>query len=341
MSAFDNINDALNSYNDSIKDQPLLSDDDITKLIRQEPLPLPNHRKPSFGFGPYLAVGLAAAAVVAVVLWPDANPIVQPEPLTPADAYQDNVIRSSEPSLADAQQNRVADVPDAQSIPSVRSIQLTESELSQLGLKLMLGKMIYIDPGIRITIGTNGISAKHSNGEPTKYSPRHISMYHQGKLFASWFDADDDVNVNDLVAVQVHLDDANSTLFPSADVILWYVPTPEFKGRVPDPESVRTNETTPTISNGEIASSMIFPNPVNGNSATLRVELQKEIFTSAVLVDVSGRHIRDLWTSMNMLKGAHDQPIADLGSLPNGMYLVVVFVDGSQERVIQRLLIER
>lgn len=352
MSSFKSINDALNTLSTENDSAPLLSEEDILKALRTNTISLkrPNNvLKYSI-----LSFSLAVAMVVTVLFLPQQHDTLSGPLATDVkhslnqDAGSSAPQNALSPSSTDSQT-----LPDVKtkSQPSLHPLPLSASDLTQLGLKLQTSYVSYSDQGFRITIATNGISVRGSHSADALFVPKHVTMYRGNKIFASWFDTVSDIDVNKLVAVRIHIVDANNTVFPSADVVLWYELTPEFIDALPvnlrqgvlnelTNASVPTTYTLKQAENATIIESRIFPNPASQSLATVSFKLATECTTSAALYDALGNKVVDLWTSMHHASGIVEMPIQDLDVYANGMYLVVIEVEGISGQVIQRLLIE-
>jgi len=180
-----------------------------------------------------------------------------------------------------------------------------------------------------------------------------VSLYRGGKLLSTWSDETrPQTTVNDLVPVTIRIEDASNAMFPHADVLLWFEPTSAFVNALPPDERAALNKeldkkdatslyierNTTTTS---IASSGLYPNPVNGETATLQLNVTRSCTADVDIVDINGRSVLTVFTSQQLAEGAHSSLLSPLSSLPNGMYLVVVNINNGQERLVQRLLIER
>lgn len=352
MSSFKSINDALNTLSTENDSAPLLSEEDILKALRTNTVSL----KRSGNVLKYsiLSITLAVATVATVLFLPQQHDTRSGRHSTDAkhslnqDAWSAASDKAPLSSASDSQS-----LPDVKtkSQPALHPLPLSASDLTQLGLKLHTSYVSYSDQGFRIMITTNGISVRGSHSADAVFVPKHVTLYRSNKIFASWFDAGSEIDVNQLVAVRLHIVDANNTVFPAADVVLWYEPTPEFIDALPANlrQSVLNELTNVSVSamytlkqaeNTTITESRIFPNPAYQSLATVSFKLAKECTTSAALYDALGNKVVDLWTSMHHASGIVEMPIQNLDVYANGMYLVVVEVEGISGQVVQRLLIE-
>jgi hypothetical protein len=230
-------------------------------------------------------------------------------------------------------------------------MQLPASSLEQLQLSVSPSSITYNEDGQKVTVKTSGISARGSKARDAEHTPRHITLYRNGKAFASWFDSAA-VRVNDLVPVRLHIEDPGNAMFPAADVILWYVPSEAFLATLPDAYRLALGKELKgaDVSQGFlerhtqaslITGSRLYPNPVSGSTAALEMQFSSQCRTSARVLDVNGREVLTLWSAQTMPSGTTNSTIYELDALPNGMYLVVVSIDGTLDHIIQRLLIER
>ncbi len=352
------LRDAFNSQRVESPHPPLLSDDDILQVIRTSSLEAPAAKQPVSRTAVRWIGAVAAVASVAIcvaLLLPsrsnvsnhnfDINDTQHTNERVMADLPDD----PTPPALTNVPSQAItAAQPDTSSL---RTLDLPTTSLDKLGIRQHRGAIIYQEDDCRITIKTNGISATEFAESSVQHTPRHVTLYRNGKPFASWFDSSA-TSVNNLVPVKLRVEDPGNAMFPAADVILWYIPTEAFLQAIPDVYRLALGKELKgaQVSQGflerrtsasSITSSRVFPNPVHGTSASLELLLSKQCRTSARLVDLQGSTLRTLWTSHPMPSGATTMPISHLDALPNGMYLVVVSIDGTLDHIIQRILIER
>jgi hypothetical protein len=352
MSSFQSINDALKTLSREDDSAPLLSEEEILTALRTNTVSIkrPNNvLKYSI-----LSISLAAAMVVTVLFLPQQQDTHSQQPTADVKHIMNPDSRSAssdEMPTPMSAEDQMLDNGTPQLQPILKALPLSASELSQLGLDHHTTHLTYTDQGFRITINTNGISVRGSHNADATFVPKHVTLYRHNKIFATWFDARLRTDVDRLVAVRVQLVDANNTLFPSADVVLWYEPTPEFidalpvslrKGLLNELGSASSADYTLLhVQSAVISEGRIFPNPANQSTATVSFKLAKDGITSAVLYDALGNKVVDLWTSVHQSSGNVEMPLAHLDMYANGMYHVVIEVEGIPGQVVHRLLIER
>jgi len=379
------LNQRLRHLTSDLESTPLLTEADIREAMHRTPsAPAPAVR-PSWwsqhkGGLAISAASLAVASVIAVVLLPEDT--TQTPPRTAEDSNvpaettptQDRA-RTNEMAIATSREDlemhdgQGASKPDVGSMDqyhrasaasnspnglSTTFLQLSFEELANLGLTVTARSIRYEEGAFRITVSTSGIAAQGAlPSEREHVTPRHISLYRNGQVWASWFDQDDPTTTpNDLIPVHVHLEAPSNAMFPTAEAVLWYEPTEAFVKQL---TTVHQREIGKDLQskNGDaiyverstqasrISGTSVFPNPARGTGATLRMTMVEETITTAEVIDINGRTVVRLWQDLRLPTGQHDREIGPLMDLANGMYLIVVTDIQSGERLVQRLLIER
>ena len=339
---------------------PLLTETEILEAIRQTPVAAPTEPTPesfwrrnrtSFSIG---AATLATATVVGIVLMPTESETPNSTPIASRKIDSSPKIASSPQTVADSSGVEVRSRTRGRSAQSARTsaptpgvamIELNSDELSNLGLTYDRKHIVYSEDGHTITISTSGVAVLGSPSfDEKKPTPRHVSIYQDnGPLLSSWYDGEQpESDVNELVPIRLYLEDRNNSIFKSAEVILWYSPSDAFEIALTNTNRKvlsapsETNTSTPSIT-----SSSLYPNPVNGSSCSLRILVSNSCTVTGELFDINGHSVMQLWRDSHHWPGASYLSLEDLDDLSNGMYLVVVTVDGGSDRIVQRLLIER
>lgn len=369
MPANFNLRDALRALR-SEDSAPLLTDSEILDAIRKSKLNtnqqsnkiaskqnVPSRRAYQWTFG--VAAVCAVSLVIYSVLDHDSasekNLVESDTQLLTSEPTSNNETgMSAVPHNAtinnESVQPETDNVSSSHESSEVLFIAPSKQTLNQLGIVFDEKKLQYQEGSFRITVTTSGVSVMNAPNRQQQKTPRHITLFRNKKQFASWFTAGT-TPVNNLVPLRVTLADPSNTMFPSADVVLWYSPTEDFLAALPEKDrrtaiesqhdrttTIKTdqNNLTPTISQ-----STVFPNPVHGTSATVALHVSQACTTHAEIVDLFGKTVMVLWTNRELPKGESSFPLSDLGTLPNGMYIVVIRVNGSNEQIVQRILIER
>lgn len=311
-----------------------------------------------------------AAGVAAVMLWPnsaDYDNQSQPIAESLANAPQSqNAFSGSQPIESNLEGNgqslaRSRDValslttPMSAPQPAVL-LTLSVSELQALNLHLVGPSLTYAEDGVRITVLTNGISARGSQNARSDVAPRHITMYRKG-IFAQWFDdRSAPVAVNDMIGITVSLRDTSKPNFIDATVILWYAPTDAFINALPEQhqsnirvslQSTASTTSTPNqpverrTRSASISATTIAPNPVQGSTAKLILHVTDACTTEIYIIDMMGQRSMDFVQNHAIAVGTHEILLSGLDALTSGMYVVVIDIPASNERLFHRLLIER
>ena len=375
----------LQHVNDGLDSSPLLSPEEIREALRRTPVSPAPTVQPSWWTRNRTTVSvgtaaLAVATVIAFIILPDDTVLSPSHPgefqvmmkddgtaaepsvignAVPAPALADAEVQegqgaSAQDFAAMAEIQRAAPITSSPNGLSTTLLQLSNEEFSNLGLTVSTKSIRYEEDAFRIVIGTSGIASQGTLPAAKQHvTPRHVSLYRNGSVWASWFDGEDPTTTpNDLIPVHIHLESPSSATFPNADVILWYEPTNEF---VKELSTAHQREIGKDLQakNGDamyversthlpsVTTSSIFPNPVRDGAATLRLEVTGQLTSSAALVDINGRTVVQLWQNTAIAPGTTDHEIGPLFDLANGMYLIVVTDVQSGERLVQRLLIER
>lgn len=259
-----------------------------------------------------------------------------------------------------------------QSIARTQTIQLDPSLLSRFGLTYARGAIKYTEDQVAVTIRGDGISTVvDTKGNSTSTAPLMVVVYHNQKLYANWWDRSNGTfgkpitrsseipmnvasPINGLIAIRVELP-AENILATQADVVLWFPGTKAVAEKLPEPfrqqvmselglteTETTTHYTIPdAVSTTAIASSVVYPNPLRNGSATIRLHVKKACVGSVVITDMFGKEVATVVRSQSLETGQNDIPLTGLENTPTGVYNVVVSVEGSQELVVQRLMIQR
>lgn len=360
-----NPNQSLRSTLQALKDEapstPLLSESDVRSILESAPPPVAQPTSLPW----IITGGLAAAATVATIaLWPDA-----PEPLTPpvasrtaaereniTDAHTPPTIAANKTVPPPASTTAAADEPN-ESATTIPTMELSQAELQRLGLDVQADRIRYRQNEDIVTIRTNGIGARrHDSPDDGPVPPyaRMVLLYHGDDLHASWWNKDDaerrDVarqtkttrqvtSVNDMVGIRIPLTSDARTY-----AVLWFDAAAIADPRqplLPPRYSKSVDDFTQRQTTTLFGAATISPNPLTSGTAMLNLDLQADLTTSAIVVDMNGREIATLWTARSMQRGPHRIPITGLDDAAAGMYLVVIQADGRADRMIQRLLIQR
>ena len=362
---------------------PLLSESEVLSAIRSdktvaEPDTFWQRHKVALTTGATLA---AAATVISIVALPEdadlATPVVgskddiaQFEPVqrestqqAPARFLTEDETREVVGNMAsDASGAATPEVEELQLVPSgidSKMLKLSEHTLGDLDLQVETSTITFEEDGRKVIVKTSGINVGGSRksqdqvATSSSVSPRAITLYRSGKVQAHWARSEfKETNVNDLVPVSIRLNNSSNTIFPHADVVLWYEPSVEFVNRLPDAyrlalgKELRSNDPTSVLverntASATISSSRVFPNPVTDDGATLQLNVDRPCTASVEVMDINGRTVFSVFKSQPLTTGSNQTRINNLSTLANGMYVVVVTIDGSAERIVQRLLIER
>jgi hypothetical protein len=348
------------------KGQPLLTEEEILETLRSRPLPPETDTlEPRFLQRHGRTMAWTAAAAAATIVGFLVVPTFMRDEAIPVSKDQVDQVQAMDHTVVDADDQAPLTTTDVQKLArsstasnanglDVKMMELAPTELAKLHLSVTESSITYTEDGFTVTIKTSGIGVRGSQtlgaGSTT---PRQVTIYRGGRVMATWADTTrPNIKVNDLVPVTIRLEDASNAMFPHADVVLWFEPTPAFVHALPttervaiekeltsnDPTSLYIERQTSTAS---IASSKVFPNPVSGTSATLQLNVVRSCTATVDIVDINGRSVLTLFTNEPLMPGSTSSILQPLTSLPNGMYLVVVDVDNGRERLVQRLLIER
>lgn len=358
-----NPNQSLRSTLQALKDEapsaPLLSESDVRSILQSAPPPAAQPTSL-----PWIITGsLAAAATVATIaLWPDAP--VQPNPpvTTHTTAEREHLTDAHTPPTITANKTTLPPPATAaaeadESAMSIPTMELNRAELLRLGLDVQADRIRYRQNDDMITVRVNGIGARHMDTPddgPTLPYARMVLLYHGDDLHASWWNKDDAerrdaaqqtktmrqvTSVNDMVGIRIPL-----TSDARAYAVLWFDATaiadprqPLLPSRYTKSVGDFTQRPTTTL----FGAATISPNPLTSGIAMLNLNLQADLTTSAIVVDMNGREVSTLWTARSMQRGPHRIPITGLGDAAAGMYLVVIQADSRADRMIQRLLIQR
>lgn len=346
------VHDALRHLREE-QPTPLMSENDIAQLIASAPMPTtaePNTNLTASRWTWFVGSAAILTGVVAtLMLWPTTD---APKTITSNDTKQQMEVTPPLPLTppvempTDEVVTFTDETPTDRPFRPTRTLKLSTSDLAALGLKFTGDAIRYVEDGVSITVRTNGISAQGRRIPSDLRTPRHITLYRKGLNLARWIDATaSDVDVNTLIGVQVWLQDSTMPMFREADVILWYEPTDDVLAVLPQnklQELQRTDAADHRSSSASITSIVVAPNPVRSTSATLMLDVRTSCVTTIRLIDMMGREaIIPLNDSYSLNAGRESIALNSLHDLPNGMYHIVVDVPATQERLVQRLLIER
>lgn len=363
MQPTDPVHDALRHLREE-QPSPLMSESDVARLIASAPLPSITKASPSFVVDRWTwFVGSAViltGIVAALILLPTAEVRTPP----PTDTAQETEVTPSLPvtpplpltsplpptPLRDQSTSEVQTItdetPSAPPLRPTRTLKLSTADLAALGLKFTGDALRYVEDGVSITVRTNGISAHGQRIPSDLRTPRHITLYRKGLNLARWIDVSaPDVDVNSLIGVQVWLQDSTMPMFREADVILWYAPTADVLSVLPQDMLHKLQQSDAAelrSTTASIASMVVAPNPIRSSDATLLFDVVTPCVSTVRLIDMMGREANiPLNDSYTLNIGRESIALTSLESLPNGMYNVVVEIPSTQERLVQRLLIER
>ena len=151
------------------------------------------------------------------------------------------------------------------------------------------------------------------------------------------------------------------------ELLLWYVPTPEFINALPDRYRERLRRELDVISSveaeglpsfevcnriagetilgfcrsssGAVVASVVAPNPARaGEEINLRFRLAESRSVGVTLHDLSGRFIRELLAERPEREGEHQARLS-LEGIDAGTYLVAVRTDRG-ETAVQRVVVQ-
>ena len=257
---------------------------------------------------------------------------------------------------------------------AVETIRLSAEQLAPFGLTYTRGRIAYVEDAVRVTIGGDGVSTKNDSEakDVATLAPVMVVVYHDEKHYSSlWDKADTNLRraynnraasirmsqtslVDGLVAIRVPLD-ASGTLASKADVVLWFAGTKELAERLPDPYktallrelgivngSTTTHYTEPDLGRSTLVeASLVFPNPLRNGMASVRLVIKRSAVSTGIVTDMFGKEIAVAWKSQSVDAGQTDLKLFGLENAPTGVYNVVITFEGSTERIVQRLMIQR
>jgi|GEM_PF-2608904 len=361
MKTFQTLRDAFDSQRVPPPTPPLLSDHDILSAIQSAPPTSPD--APAVGHRNIrrtIAFASAGAAVAAGIAWfafvDRAEPGITEQEFV-AGTSQKTIIsvttdtgnQSPLPSVASTlSDNNATREHDAH---PVHFTQIRSAAAESLGLTVTNERITYVEDGFRITISTSGISVRGTHDATATPAPKHITLYRNDTVLASWF-SEAHAEVGSLVAVRYTLKNPSQPLFPYADVVLWYQPSVAFLDAVPPEVGQQIRQelrgakasdpfTQPLHTPNGITSAEIFPNPVRSQTASLRLTVGKRLTTTASIINIQGNTVLNLWNERILTEGTHTEPISLPSELANGMYVIVITDAQSSEQIVQRILIER
>ena len=237
------------------------------------------------------------------------------------------------------------DVDEPSAIPS-GLIELSGQQLSQLGIQYDSTTISYIEEGIRFVVSTYGISLTGSNGRTDARTPRHVTLYVEGKHIASWKRSNPDDDVDRLVGIMVRLQNP-AAVHPNkhAIAVIWCIPPADME--LPDGETM-TKTKPGTDGSGAspsgdpaVVRTALRPNPVAGSTASLTIDVDRPCAASIKLYDMLGNLAATIAEQVRLEAGTQDITLMNLHEQPQGMYLVVIDIPETRERHARRLLIER
>ena len=177
--------------------------------------------------------------------------------------------------------------------------------------------------------------------------------------------------LNRLVPVQIELKSGEyveeAKQNRGAEILLWYVPTPEFVKALPEryreqlqreldaissveAEGLPSSEVCNRVagetilgfcrsSSGAIHKSLIWPNPVQEDGGfTLSYVLDADRVVSVTLHDLSGRFLQEISGEQSRTSGKHSESLY-LKRVQSGTYLVALRTDKG-ETAVQRIVVE-
>lgn len=256
----------------------------------------------------------------------------------------------------------------------IETIRLAATQLAPFGLTYSGGSISYIEDARRVTIRANGVATKMDAAviNATTLTPIMVVVYHDEQHFSSWWDKKNtdlqDVGnnrssqikmssvsaVNGLIAIRVPLQ-ATDVLATKVEAVLWFPGTQEVAERLPEQyrsqllsalgiaqATTSTRYIQPDASGSSLfASSQVFPNPLRTGVATIRLQMKRSASCTGMITDMFGKEIATAWQSQSVSEGQTDLPLLGLDNAPTGVYNVIVTFEGSQERIVQRLMIQR
>jgi len=257
---------------------------------------------------------------------------------------------------------------------NVETIRLAVTQLAPFGLQYANGRITYIEDGSRISIRADGIGSvlDAEERDASTLTPLMVVVYHDETHFSSWWDRNnpnlkltnnnraqqikmsDVSSVNGLIAVRVPLE-AKGVLAQRVDVVLWFAGDNETAQRLPDPyrqqimSELGLTQTTSTThytlpdnsATSLVAASKVYPNPLRSGMATVRIQMKQAAVSTGIITDMFGKEIATAWKSQAISEGQNDLPLFGLDNAPTGVYNVLITFEGSQERIVQRLMIQR
>ncbi len=359
------LKDLLNTQRINTPDPPLLSENNIVDILRSAPATnMSNTRFPATtlrsrpSLGTRIALGGIVVACCTVIYVLSTNVPTAIE----SDLGVRNATIPEQAASTEVHMDRAKEIYDAPpAAPSTASAHVPDTivfldaskpELENLRLTVSEKAIVYNENGYRITITTSGIRTRGSRTPTTTITPRHISVYHNESVFATWFQPDDS-DVQRLVPVRIYLTDQSNHMFPTATVVLWYDPSPSFYDALSGQHRMiitqsynQTKDVQPLLPNQTKSKVLslagtVYPNPLRGATVTVSIESSAVCETSAHLRDINGREILTLWSNETTHAGKHERTFSPPSELSNGMYLLTVVAHNNQAAFTQRLLIER
>lgn len=246
-------------------------------------------------------------------------------------------------------------------LPRVRSVELSRSELAELGIDATTNaaeyreirngdeKRVVLRNGI---IDVKNLRAKDERKNPT-VAPR-LAVMSSENASSAYFRHVEDFEAarskdstaaaisqsysmaNGLVSVHFQIEQkATKKQTPAAaiDVYLWYEPTEEFIGKLPDryKEKIEEEKTNPKpdepqfrqVNAPSAFALSIFPNPASGGVATLRINSEAAQSVSITVSDINGNVAIPEQRSEQIREGDTEITIS-IDGLAAGMYIVTV-----------------
>lgn len=368
MSTHRSLRDLLHEQ-DGATNEPLMSETELRSLLATTPPypTIPNQPRPSRTIA---AVGTAVAglALAATVAFP---PTDVPPTESPTNSSSPAVAGTTHGTAARAVRESIVITDTCMAYPTgtlpvaatqatvqppIRTLDLNRPLLERLGFEITPRSIAYDDGTSRLHVTTAGITAAGGGSGRTPAPPVVVELYVNGVAADVWYDtrlgSTTAAAINGLLPVRIDLADTRNTFRPRATVVLWLPPTDAVRRTVHadtlyafgiDTGTTTSATSTPTTSGmaGALGTSVVFPNPTRTGTATLDLTVQRTVQTSAVVVDIFGTVLHRLWQGRTLTADRHRLPIDGLADLPNGMVMIVVTVDGTNEQIVQRLILER
>lgn len=225
----------------------------------------------------------------------------------------------------------------------------------------------------KFSVTTNGINAGDiaPQGEVKKLgiariTPVVMTSYRNQKLMAMYWESRDSASMkfihanaqpfhnaksfNSLIPLHTVLKDTNSKRFKEIDVVLWYEATPDLIALLPErftkpllkekTENLTSDgsETEYQPQYGALINTIVYPNPIGNQRATVGFSLSAERTITITLHDIFGRKLAELRTDQNLAPGSYSEDVV-LKNIAKGIYLISIQTDRG-EQAVQRVIVE-